>query len=193
VAKRRVPRLDYSTVASDPGGVQIADARLKRLCPDLFGAGRLKTEHRQYREYLARHMALGDSRAAVVVALDPILVAAYTSELDCVAVLAFPSQVVDQPLVVGTRLLTVNTYHRGDFDQLDIDPGPRRADRWVGFHPVIADFICANPDVVEHRKREIDDAEWQRTLDLGIAYLAQHPGKYRNGAPTESGKSATQH
>ena len=43
------------------------------------------------RTYLKEQLLHGDSRAAVVVSVDPLLlVAAYTDELDCVALLRFP-------------------------------------------------------------------------------------------------------
>jgi hypothetical protein len=143
----------------------------------------LKRSNRYYRRYLIEHMLYGDSRAAVVVALDPILVAAYTDELDCVALLRFADTAAVAPLKVGARLLTVNTYGVGTDHSADLVPGPQRTQRWQRFHPIIADFICADMAPVDVRKMAIADAEWERTLLLGLEYLAARPGMSRNGSP----------
>jgi hypothetical protein len=59
-------------------------------------------------ESVATHLDRGDARAALVAAITPdVLVAAYTDELDCVAMLRFPQELVDiYDLEVGTRLIT---------------------------------------------------------------------------------------
>ena len=61
---------------------------------------------------IAEHLEHGDSRAAIVVSTDPeLLIAAYTDELDCVAMLRLPKEplVSKYSLLRGSRLLTVNT------------------------------------------------------------------------------------
>jgi hypothetical protein len=177
---------DPDTEASDPGGVRVAGPRLQRLCPELYGLQGLSKARRRVREIIIEHMVFGDSRAAVVVALDPLLVAAYTDELDCVAVLRFPPDASDEPLDTGSRLLTVNTYGRGDSYSADLDPGPRQLHRWVSFYPIIADFICADRRQVQDRKKEIEEEEWERAQTLGVAYCAARPGLWRDGAPCRS-------
>jgi hypothetical protein len=132
-------------------------------------------------------MSFGDSRAAVVVSSDPLLVAAYTDELDCVAILRFVPGPPIPDLPVGSRLLTVNTYKRGTRLDSDLFPGPLRLDRWVGFYPIIADFICADQDLIDRRKAGIDEQEWERTLRFGMEYLSAHSRASRDGSP---GKSA---
>jgi hypothetical protein len=137
------------------------------------------------RKLIVEHMDFGDSRAAVVVGVDPILVAAYTDELDCVAMLRFPSQAGGTPLEIGSRLLTVNTYYRQGHDP-DLHPGPGSKGRYGRLYPIIADFICADQGRVEKRKSEIDSAEWERATILGHAYRSAHPDAWRSGAPSQS-------
>jgi hypothetical protein len=127
----------------------VSHERLKSFCPHLYGWSGLSPARRRDRRYLIEHMLYGDSRAAVVVSVEPLLVAAYTDELDCVALLRFPSNAASQRVEIGSRLLTVNTYGRGDRYSADLIPGPARIERWVRFHPIIADFICADPDQVK--------------------------------------------
>ena len=177
-------------LASDPGRVEVSDTRLRRLCPELYGMRPLAVRGKRIREAIFQHMRMGDSRAAVVVGLAPLLVAAYTDELDCVAILRFSLDAVDEPFDVGSRLLTVNTYFQ-DRHHADLEPGPRREYRFVGFWPIIADFICANPQRVRDRKDEIDEQEWERARTLGAAYLDAHPGTWRDGSPYGSHRPAT--
>ena len=191
MGKQRTRTLDDSTFASDPGGIEVSHERLKSFCPHLYGWSGLSPARRRYRRYLIEHMLYGDSRAAVVVSVEPLLVAAYTDELDCVALLRFPSNAASQRVEIGSRLLTVNTYGRGDRYSADLIPGPARIDRWVRFHPIIADFICADPDQVERRKREIAEDEWARTRRLGHEYLAARPGVSRDGSPCQSATVAS--
>ncbi|HEU5117799.1 MAG TPA: hypothetical protein VFT74_14325, partial [Isosphaeraceae bacterium] len=103
------------STASDPGGLTISDEKLRVLKPELYGffrnlSIRFGLDWDQL-GYLREHLQNGDARAAVVVSVDPLRVAAYTDELDAVALLEFPPEFVeDYGLRVGSRLLTVNGY-----------------------------------------------------------------------------------
>ena len=77
---------DDSTYASDPIPVEVADERLQWFCPELYGWSARKAQHKRLRQIIVEHMSVGDSRAAVVVSEDPLLVAACTDQLDCVAI-----------------------------------------------------------------------------------------------------------
>jgi hypothetical protein len=182
---------DDSTYASDPIPVRVADERLRMFCPHLFGWSGRKAENRRLREIIVEHMRFGDSRAAVVVSTEPLLIAAYTDELDCVAILRFVPGPPIPELAVGYRLVTVNTYKRGTRLDGDLFPGPLRIDRWVGFYPIIADFICANQDVIDYRKAEIGEEEWERTFSFGVQYVNSHPRLNRDGSPCRSAIPAT--
>jgi hypothetical protein len=177
---------DNSTYATDPVPVVVADERFRWFCPQLYGWSGRKAERKRLREIIIEHMRFGDSRAAVVVSTSPLLVAAYTDELDCVAILRFVPGPPIPELAVGSRLLTVNTYKRGTRLDGDLFPGPLRIERWVGFYPIIADFICANQDVVDRRKAEIATEEWDRAFRFGLEYLSAHPGTSRDGSPCRS-------
>jgi hypothetical protein len=177
---------DNSTYATDPVPVVVADEHLRWFCPQLYGWSGRRAERKRLREVIIEHMRFGDSRAAVVVSTAPLLVAAFTDELDCVVILRFVPGPPIADLAVGSRLLTVNTYKRGTKLDGDLFPGPLRIDRWVGFYPIIADFICANQDVVDRRKADIGTEEWERALGFGMEYLTAHPGRCRDGSPCRS-------
>lgn len=143
------------------------------------------------RTYIREQLQNGDSRAAVVVSIDPLLVAAYTEDLDCVVMLEFPVHFVDDyGLKIGTKLLTVNTYRHGNEIDADLIPGPRARRAWSGLHPIIAEFVSDDEDRINRRKREISQEEWKRAYQLGKAYLKARPGVVRDGRPVLAGQPA---
>src|SRR5262249_15214702 len=137
---------DDRTAASDPGRIRLSRERFRRLEPL---SARLPSEfarrfasREQFEEMLDEHLQVGDSRAACVMSVEPLAVAAYTDELDCVVLLRFPAWLVEEhALETGDRLLTVNTSSRGQRVVPDLVPGPRRFRRYVNFYPVIAEFF----------------------------------------------------
>jgi len=183
--------LDDNTFATNPGKITISHKKLRLLHPDLYGLraaivrwGLRVNGHVPALVYLEEHMLYGDSRAAVVLSTDPLLVAAYTDEFDCVALLRFPAKIGEtcSPRV-GQWLLTVNTYKRQTTRDADLVMGPKMMDRWSGFHPIIADFISDDEARIASRIEEIGNEEFQRALALGKAYVTQFPGRARDGRP----------
>jgi hypothetical protein len=198
--QQRLRTIDASTSASEPGEIRLSMPRLRRMRPDLFGGGALwhallvfmSIEPFPHKRMIREQLQFGDSRAAVVMKTNPLLVAAYTDELDCVAMLQFhDSLVAEFGLKPGARLLTVNTYREdgGEYD-CDLIPGPNALGRWYAFSPMIADFLTDDIDRLSVRKSQIQEREWNRTAELGAAYLASKPGQYRDGRPVLAGKPA---
>ena len=188
------PRAD----ASDPGGLTASDAKLRVLRPDLYGFQGFRRKVREavgldwkQREYIDEHLLNGDSRAALVVSTAPLLVAAYTDELDCVAIVGYPDEFVEEyGLREGSGLLTINTYFRHIQPDVDLVPGPKSTGNWTGFHPMIAEFVSDDSARIEQRKAEIPDQEWRRAHRMGKAYLKERPGFARDGRPPYSGMDA---
>lgn len=191
---KRTQTLDDTTFASDPGQIALSHDKLRVLRPDLYGiAGFWKSILAFFRVgwpqriYIEEQLRYGDSRAAVVVSVKPLLIAAYTDELDCVAVLRFPDHLVHQyRLSIGTRLLTVNCYGKAPEYARDLILGPRVIQRWTGFHPVIAEFLTDDYDRVDARKKQITEDEWQRAQSMGTEYARLRPGVARDGRPVYS-------
>ncbi|MDF1815475.1 MAG: hypothetical protein P1V20_24965 [Verrucomicrobiales bacterium] len=182
--------------ASDPGEIPLCHKKLRLQRPELYGLagliGRIRARLRRHnleRRHIEWHLMNGDSRAAVVISVSPLMVAAYTDELDCIAMLRFDDDLnlVDAyGLRAGSRLLTVNTY--ADLDERDSDlfPGPEDRRRWSGFTPIIADFLTEDENRVAKRKLEIPETEWQRTAELGKEYAEKYPGVARDGRALNS-------
>jgi hypothetical protein len=192
---------DDSTRADAPGGLALSERKLRALEPELFSDRTFECSPgcrhthpaSEMRERIAEHLELGDSRAAIVVSISPLIVAAYSDDLDAVALLRFPATfAVEQGLTVGSRLLTVNTY-RNDvahgvprYDP-DLVPGPARV-RWTGFHPLIAEFLSDDTRRIDARKHEIREGEWQTTERLARIRIERFGLETaRSGKPTRAG------
>jgi hypothetical protein len=185
-------------MASNPGGVTVSERKLRYLRPDLYGFSGFRRKVREavgldwkQREYIDQHLQNGDTRAAVVVSVAPLRVAAYTDELDCVAIVEYPDEFVEEyGLREGSRLLTVNTYFRHIQPAADLVPGPRSSGNWSGFHPMIAEFVSDDLPRIKQRKAELSDEEWKRAYKMGLARLKEQPGLARDGRPPYSGVAA---
>jgi hypothetical protein len=188
------------TRASDPGRLQLSMAKLKKLQPELFGLrsffvrfswNKKSLGAKQTIEMIAEHMHSGDSRAAVVINEKPLVVAAYTDELDCVALLQFPDWLTDEcSLKTGGRLLTVNTYGKRPRPSADLVPGPAALGRWTFFFPIIAEFVADSAQAITMRKQTISEQEWQKTWSMGQAKFRENPKLFRDGRPLHSRKPA---
>ena len=168
----------------------MSHSKLRRLQPELYLSWMQKIRNPEYQKkleyfltHVEEHLSNGDSRAAVVVSIDPFLVAAYTDELDCVVLLQFPQELVPDTLMRnGARLLTVNTYdERSKGIAPDLKVGPGDFGRWGNFMPFIAEFFSEDDEQINIRKKAIEESEWQRTEMLGREAL-------RNGAKPRSGE-----
>jgi hypothetical protein len=186
---------DESTAASNPGGLTLSHAKLRALRPDLYSPLQRQREsvglafpQRTYVEEQLRH---GDARAAVVLSARPLLVAAYTDEMDCVAILEFPDELAaEYGLREGARLVTVNSYGDAAPWQQDLIPGPNNTGRFTQLNPLIADFVTDDAEGLAALKRAIPADEWQRAYRMGKSYLKQRPRVARDGLPVHCGEPA---
>lgn len=191
--------VDRSTQAVDRGGFKLSKQKIRKFHPPLFGvrawlhdlsiqSERLRTSHLV--QMLSDHVQFGDSRAAVVLSTDPLLIAAYSDDLDAVTVVQFERSLVDEHrLGPGTRLVTVNTFEDDGRLATDLVRGPKARGSWTNFWPMIAEFSCDDVEAIEARKRTIKDAEWQRTTELGRAFVSSGR-RPRDGRPLMSIKPA---
>ena len=181
--------LHDTAVASHPARMPLSHAKLRKLHPELYTPLAKWIYRGRTAEWLHRigsHLFYGDSRAAVVVSTAPLIVAAYTDELDCVALLRFEDSLAKEyALEIGSRLVTANLYY--DLEETgyesDLIPGPATTGRYGNFVPLIADFLTDNLDRLAKRKAEISEDEWLRTETLGQTYLMENFARPRDGRP----------
>jgi hypothetical protein len=178
--------------ASDPLDVRLSPAKLRLLCPELFESrgnwiawlDRIIGSRAALIFQIADHLSHGDSRAAVVVSVAPLLVAAYTDEMDCIAMLRFPDNwASEHNLHVRDRLVTVNRYTVGGPIVPDLEHGRLSYNRFSNFLPLIADFLTDDHDRLRQRKMKIGEDEWVRTWVLAERYREKHGPQARDGRP----------
>lgn len=190
--------LDKNSRASNPGRLTISKKKLKELRPELYGLAGLIYNFKIYRmcktteiRSIKERIYFGDSQPAVVMSLDPLLVAVYSSDIDCVVILKFPNELVKKyNLHLESRLISINTYGRKKDYQKDIIPGPNKINPWTSITPTIGDFISDDVEEIQKRKDEIEEDRWRRTYDLAKEYMHIFPNVYRDGRPTYAGISA---
>lgn len=179
---------------STAGHFKWSDEKLRELRPEFFGISgvfyTIAVAMRQQfndRQFVKECMDGGDCRAAVVMSVSPLLIATYSDELDCIAMLKFPDHFVQKyQLTVGTRLLTVNNYGAGS-GAMDIVPGPKNTGNWDNMIPTIAEFATDDLVQVNQIKQKILPAEWQRCAAMGQQYLKFRPNVWRDGRPFLAG------
>ena len=173
--------------ASNPGRFQLSTERLFALQPGLLpDTSQPVCESEEARRFhvwmTGEHLRTGDSRAAVVVGLDPPVIAAYTDELDCVALLRFPDE-FGSDWSVGDRMVTTNRYQRRtEWRALDLVPGPHDTGTFGEYAPYIADLLTDDESRLAERKASIPEHEWTRCAELGRAALARGQ-ELRDGRP----------
>ncbi len=174
---------DTKTHASHPGNVTLARDKLIAFKEGVDPA-RINCFPD---DLIDEHLRVGDSRAALVMATEPyLLIAAYSDEIDGIAMLRFEKDLSElYNLRKGSRLLTINTYTRR-IDKLvenDLVLGPKELGRYSNFYSLIAEFLSNDIDRISQRKNQIDEAEWIRTETFGKEYLTKYGYRSRKGSP----------
>ncbi|HEX7664081.1 MAG TPA: hypothetical protein VF407_06220 [Polyangiaceae bacterium] len=185
---------DDRTAADLPGRLPLSESKLRIFHPELFGWRAWLTvtwwngvvfNSSATIELIAEHLVFGDSNPAIVVSIAPeLIIGAYSDDLDAIVLLRFdPTWVERLHLVVGMRVLTINTYMRGSRVSPDVEEGARSARRWVNVYPLIAETLCDDSLLVQKRKAEIDAELWGRAEDLVAEMTRRDRVHLRDGSP----------
>jgi hypothetical protein len=194
-ARMTSARLNKQFRESSPAGLRLAPEKLERLCPELFGKRKVLRDRlvdlfggrAALRYLIADQLRHGDCRAGVVVALEPLRVAAYADKLDAVALLRFPDEFArERGLRMFGRLLVVNRYFRSASVAPDLVPGPLGIPGCSNFRPFVAEFLTDDEEPLRALRAGITEAEWKRATHLGRRYLEECGDLARDGRPTTS-------
>ena len=177
--------------ATDSIKIELDIEKLRFLNPELFTLfQRLKYNLRDWGfdsdiEMISEHISFGDSQGAIVAQTDPLLIAAYNEDMDCVVMLKFEPKIQQKyQLQTGDRLVCVNTFYRDDEMQKDLIPGPNNSGIWNWVYPIIVDFVSSSHTIIEKRKQEIGDDGYDYIQRLAANYLKLKKGVFRNGKPS---------
>jgi len=187
-----------NSTASQPGLIPVSERLLKRMQPELFGQAVLqgpltrffgKTPTQQWRTQLRTRAALGLLDAAVVIRLQPLVVAVRSQELDCVALLGFPDELgqmlcAHHALERGTRLSVVNCYFApGNVEQVDITQGPQARGVWGAFWPLLSIAVCDDRIALKRAQSRLAADDFTAVERLADEYVARKGWLVRSGAP----------
>lgn len=186
--------IDNTTVATRGGRLQLSKSKLRRLHPEAFGLrslvfrftnGDLGVSAKDARALVAQALQHGDAQPAMVVTTEPLVVAAYSDDLDDVILLEFDQKIGrDLNLTRGKRLVSVNTY--GPMSERDIAPdvqfGPKSTQVWGNAHPHIANFLSDDQKRLMQLEQSIAADEWNR-LKQRLSERLTRPHKPRHGRP----------
>ncbi len=180
--------LDNETVASNPGNVSLSKKKLKYIYPEItswkyiiFRLIYVCQSHKTLRSQINDCMMDGDCNPAVVISTSPLLVSAYSENMDCAVLIRYPDSFVKRyNLKSGTRLLSVNTYCESNLFG-DMNPGPEYTGVWNDFQPRIAEFVSDDNDIIEQNKKIFTEKDWKKTWDYGILYTQTFPQQARDG------------
>ena len=133
-------------------------------------------------ENVMRALLYGDTQPAMVVSTEPLLIAAYSDEMDAVIMLRFPSELVEQyELTPGARLTTSSVYFSGERVAADIFVGERYLRRWVDFMPIVQLFLGKGDEKIRAKTALFGEDIWSRVAEMAEAYRCEHPDLFRDG------------
>lgn len=169
-----------TSFASDPGNVTV--------CPHAADASFPGITILQDIEYWENRVRTGDGTAAAVVNLSPLVIAAFSDEIDHVVLLEFPEHFIEMhSLKLGKKLLTVNYYTMLGPLASDLVYGPDSRRFYFNFEPIIADFMVSDRQQLANRKKEIEPELWQNLAARTRVAMQQAKGRFRDGSPGKSG------
>lgn len=177
-----VKNYNNTTYASMPGHLSISQNKLDIIETEyrlnIFKRLRVKLALRSI-EY---QLEYGDTQPAVVVSINPFIVAAYSDEMDAVVLLQFPVTLAKRfQIKLHDRLVSINCYMRSGLISKDIFAGENYLGNWTNFRPLIGDFLSYNVGKIEQHKKNIPDFLWLYVQTLGEEYLRDHKNLVRKG------------
>lgn len=131
---------------------------------------------------VTRALCYGDTQPAVVVSVEPLLIAAYSDEMDAVAMLLFPSDFAERyGLRPGSRLTTSNIYFGGTRCAADLFPGANFSHQFSDFMPIVQLFLGKKDEKIKKKVELFPESRWQRVEQLASEYREAHPDLSRDG------------
>lgn len=176
--------LDKETFAENPGNVTISNKKYYKIKKLLSLNFNDSIYFYKQKKKLNEFMKFGDTQPAIVYSISPLLIAAYSDEMDAVLMLKFPEELAKQyKLTVGTRIVTSNVYvHKNQFGiSEDIFIGENYLNRYRDFIPIVALFLSRNESFLKNQTNLFNESTWQVVKEKASEYTKKHPDLYRNG------------
>ena len=174
--------LSTDTYAGAPGHLIISKQKWK----DMKKAHNLSLLDRllinRTRKNIQQRIYYGDTQPAVVVSLNPFIVAAYSDEMDAVVLLKFPVLLAQiNNIKLYEKLISVNCYGKTEKIAKDIFVGKNYLGNWTDFRPLIGDLLSDDTERINLHKSNIPDFIWDYVRKLGNIYWREHKNLARQG------------
>lgn len=172
--------------ATTPGELLLSKRKTRKFRVSINTIQRITLKNSNLRLYdkIEEWLYFGDCNPAIVVSTKPVVVAAYSYDIDCVAFLLYSSYYSRKyKLEVGMRMLSVNTYGDWKIQQSDIVRGERASGPWNAYRPLIGDFLSDDLEIIKRKKESINEEYWERCRELAEEYPKVFPDTYRFGDP----------
>lgn len=172
---------DSNTYASCPGRLNLAKEKWNDI-EKIYNLGFIKRiKLNSQRGRIQEYIRFGDTQPAIVISIRPLLITAFSDEMDAVVMLKFPDEYANKyRLKKYDRLITVNTYSYNKIYH-DIFIGKNYLNRYGDFNPNIGEFLSSENEKIEQHKKNIPESIWRYVQCLGDDYIIKHKNKYRNG------------
>lgn len=133
-------------------------------------------------DFVSRALCFGDTQPAVVMSVNPLLIAAYSDEMDAVVMLDFPTDFVEKyGLYPGMRLTTSNVYFTGSQCAKDIFAGEHYLYRYADFVPIVQLFLGKNDQKIQAKTELFGEEKWNAVKEMADEYINLHPDLRRDG------------
>lgn len=162
---------DPNTYAENSGNVELSKRKFAQVRDDILELSVLeKSRYNSNFECINEFMMKGDTQPAIVYSVNPLIISAYSDEMDGVVFLEFPDRLAEiYNLYVGMRLVTSNVYAYGFSIAKDITVGNGYLKRYTDFTPIVQLFLAKDEDYVMRRTELFNDKIWER-----VKYLTEN-------------------
>ena len=180
-----------ASYSDNPANIRPKKSMVKPLCPEL-GSMKFKYVWERFAfnlanskplwKYFCEIMKTHDANPAIVCSTRPLLVAAYSCDLDCAVLIRYPDEFVNRfGLKQKMKLLSVNSYDQMKLD--DVVPGPRSSGLWGSFLPRIANFLSDDEQMIKRKINGFSLDVWDRVWECGVEYAKRFPHHARGPNP----------
>ncbi|MDE5754270.1 MAG: hypothetical protein K2H89_07000 [Oscillospiraceae bacterium] len=174
--------VDPNSFASNPGEVCLSEHKFAQLRDDILHLSFLKKLYynKQFRR-INQYLLNGDTQPAIVVSVNPLIISAYSDEMDAVVFLRFPEKLADiYHLSTGMRLVTSNIYFEGDKIAKDIQTGDEYLNQYSDYTPIVQLFLCDAENGILNRTALFDEQIWYKVMRMTEQKASENP-KPRDG------------
>lgn len=175
---------DPNSYADNPGSIKLSPFKLRKIKKMICITRREKEYFKKRIPAVREYVALGDTQPAYVMSVSPLVISAYSDEMDAVVMLRFPDELATQyKLSVGDRLVTVNTYRNLDKNGIapDIFVGENYLNRYSNCAPIVPLFISGSTKLMKQKLSLFDEEQWAMVREKSLEYASAHPDLMRDG------------